>query len=273
RLRVGGAHGPLGGHGVRHRHDRIGRHDVAVLVWVKAEDAAAQQRLARPGSRRLHDADAHVPVRDGAGEVALLEGGTHLPVLRGRDLAPEHQRLRAPAHPGSEGADAHLAGSGRRQRYLHHGAAPRPQDLELAGAPGFGHREGPRSEAMERSTRTRDRGASARRRPRPARPAGAADPDRPAPSRGRVGADLTLGLVALGAFATGSCLALGLPASHPLAAFALWGGLALLLGRTAPGTLPGSGLGAANRITLGRAVLAVAVAALLAVPPPLSAAA
>lgn len=126
---------------------------------------------------------------------------------------------------------------------------------------------------MERSTRTRDRGASARRRPHPARPAGGADPDRLAPARGRVGADLTLGLAALGVFATGSCLALGLPASHPLAACALWGGLALLVGRTAPGSLPGAGLGAANRITLGRAVLAVAVAALLAVPPPLSAAA
>ncbi len=61
-------------------------------------------------------------------------------------------------------------------------------------------------------------------------------------------------------------LLLGRPASYLLVTLALYVGVAALLATSAPGDLPGPGLGAANRVTLARAALAIPLAA-LCVPP------
>lgn len=75
-------------------------------------------------------------------------------------------------------------------------------------------------------------------------------------------ADLGVGLaLALGAVGATWRL-LGLPASYLLVGLALYGGLAVLVMRAAPIDLPGPGLGVANRVTLGRAALAMPVFAL-----------
>ena len=78
----------------------------------------------------------------------------------------------------------------------------------------------------------------------------------------KAAADLGVGLaLALGAVGAPWRL-LGLPASYLLVGPALYGGLAALVMRAAPIDLPGPGLGTANRVTLGRAALAVPVIAL-----------
>lgn len=59
---------------------------------------------------------------------------------------------------------------------------------------------------------------------------------------------------------------LGLPASYPLIGIVGYGFLAALILRTVPADLPGSGLGPANRVTLGRAVVAIPVFALSVQP-------
>ena len=59
---------------------------------------------------------------------------------------------------------------------------------------------------------------------------------------------------------------LGLPASYLLIGIALYGVLVALTLRTVPKDLPGPGLGPANRVTLGRAVLAIPVLALALQP-------
>jgi phosphatidylglycerophosphate synthase len=95
-----------------------------------------------------------------------------------------------------------------------------------------------------------------------------------APSSGGTGGvvrDLTVAAVpALGAVGATWWL-LGLPASYALIGTAFYLGLAGTVLWTAPGTLPGPGMGPANRVTLGRAALAVPVLALSVQPGTLSA--
>ena len=62
---------------------------------------------------------------------------------------------------------------------------------------------------------------------------------------------------------------LGLAASYVLIAVAVYAGLAILVLRALPGDLQGPGLGPANRVTLGRAALAVPILALALSPGPL----
>lgn len=83
-----------------------------------------------------------------------------------------------------------------------------------------------------------------------------------APRARSVLADLAIGLaLALGAVgATWRLLAL--PASYAVVGLALYGSLAALILWTLPSGLPGPGIGSANRITLGRAALAMPVFAL-----------
>ncbi len=96
-----------------------------------------------------------------------------------------------------------------------------------------------------------------------ARPVGPASPRGPA--SGPVG-DLVAGLGALAAVTGPTWALLDLPASYPGAALAAYGVLAALVLARLPAGLPGAGLGAANRVTLLRAVLVLSVAALVAVP-------
>jgi phosphatidylglycerophosphate synthase len=96
----------------------------------------------------------------------------------------------------------------------------------------------------------------------PARGA-AAEPKAPAD----LGVGLALALAAVGA----TWRLLGLPASYLLVGLALYGALSLLVLRTLPVDLPGPGLGAANRVTLGRAALAMPVLALCLQPGTLGA--
>ena len=70
------------------------------------------------------------------------------------------------------------------------------------------------------------------------------------------------GLLLLVLVAVGLRTALDLPGALPVQAVALYLGAALLILLALPGGLPGPGLGPANRVTLGRLVLALPVAAL-----------
>ncbi len=81
-------------------------------------------------------------------------------------------------------------------------------------------------------------------------------------SIGRAGRDLIAGLPLLLAVAFATQRLSGLPPAYVLQAVALYAVLAALVVRTAPAGLPGAGLGAANRVTLGRATLVLPVAAL-----------
>ena len=74
--------------------------------------------------------------------------------------------------------------------------------------------------------------------------------------------DLVSGLLLLVLVAVGLRTALGLPVALPVQAVALYLGAALLILLALPGGLPGPGLGPANRVTLGRLVLVLPVAAL-----------
>lgn len=92
------------------------------------------------------------------------------------------------------------------------------------------------------------------------------EPAQAAAGTGSVAADLGVGLaLALGAVAATWRL-LGLPASYALIGLALYAALAGLLLWTRPATLPGPGIGPANRVTLGRAALALPVLALALAP-------
>jgi phosphatidylglycerophosphate synthase len=75
----------------------------------------------------------------------------------------------------------------------------------------------------------------------------------------------------LAVVATASCWLLGLSTSHLLLALAFYGVLAAVVLRNLPEAVAGSGIGPANRVTLGRATLVVAVVALTVWPGPLSA--
>jgi phosphatidylglycerophosphate synthase len=82
----------------------------------------------------------------------------------------------------------------------------------------------------------------------------------------RVLGDLAAALtLALGALA-GTWWLLGLPASYVLIGLAWYGCLAGLILWTYPRDVPGPGMGPANRVTLGRAVLAMPVLALATQP-------
>jgi len=78
--------------------------------------------------------------------------------------------------------------------------------------------------------------------------------------------DLGLALLPLGIVTTATSRVLDLPATYAAVCVVLYLGLGALILRFLPARLPGPGLGAANRVTLGRATLALPVAALLAVP-------
>jgi len=84
---------------------------------------------------------------------------------------------------------------------------------------------------------------------------------------GDLASALALALAAVG----GTWWFSGVPASYVLVGVALYGALAALILRTLPAGLPGPGLGAANRVTLARAALAVPVFALALHPGALEA--
>ena len=86
-----------------------------------------------------------------------------------------------------------------------------------------------------------------------------------------MGPDLAAGLPLLLAVALATSRLAGLPAAYLLQAAALYALLAALVVRHAPDALPGRGLGPANRITLGRAALALAIMPLALRPGPLGA--
>lgn len=85
-------------------------------------------------------------------------------------------------------------------------------------------------------------------------------------ARRRVAADLGAGLLLASVLAVTTWWLLEPPASFLLHALALYGVLAVLVHRRAPARLPGPGMGAANRATLARAVLASPAVALAAHP-------
>ncbi len=82
--------------------------------------------------------------------------------------------------------------------------------------------------------------------------------------------DLTLGLVPLAAVSGATCWLLGLPTSHLTLVGALYAFLAALVLLNLPGLSRGPGIGPANRITLGRSVLVLPVAALVVRPEALT---
>ena len=90
----------------------------------------------------------------------------------------------------------------------------------------------------------------------------------PAPAGGlrRAGRDLSAGLAATLAVALVARGILGLPISYLLETAGLYTLLAGVILWRLPASLPGPGLGAANRITLGRSVLVLPVAALALQP-------
>jgi len=79
---------------------------------------------------------------------------------------------------------------------------------------------------------------------------------------GAVLGDLTVGLGLLLGAVVGTWWLLGLPASYMLIGVALYGALAGLVLWSVTPSLPGPGLGAANRVTLARAALAMPVLSL-----------
>lgn len=100
--------------------------------------------------------------------------------------------------------------------------------------------------------------------------------ERTRPTRGAQGAvagvapdvigDLALGLALLGLVIAATWWLLALPASYPLVSLVLYLLLAASILAARPVDLPGPGLGAANRVTHARAVLALPVMALLPFP-------
>ena len=76
------------------------------------------------------------------------------------------------------------------------------------------------------------------------------------------GLDLAAGLLVLTVAAAAAWRRLDLPAAYLLQSAALYAPLAAYVARAAPADLPGRGLGAANRVTLARAALALSIAPL-----------
>jgi phosphatidylglycerophosphate synthase len=85
-----------------------------------------------------------------------------------------------------------------------------------------------------------------------------------------VATDIVVGGLLTAAAATGSSWLLGLPTSHLLLALTLYGVLAAVVLRGHSGDVAGRGLGAANRITLGRSTLVMALVALTLWPAELA---
>jgi phosphatidylglycerophosphate synthase len=83
---------------------------------------------------------------------------------------------------------------------------------------------------------------------------------------GSVARDLAAGLLLALAAAGATWWLAGPPASHVAVAASLYLGLAVLIIRRLPPDLPGPGIGSANRVTLGRAALAMPVMALAVGP-------
>ena len=81
--------------------------------------------------------------------------------------------------------------------------------------------------------------------------------------------DLVAGLLLAMGMAVATWWLLGLPASYVLTALIIYVTMALLVLVSFPADLPGPGLGPANRVTLGRAALAIPVVALCVPPSPL----
>ena len=90
--------------------------------------------------------------------------------------------------------------------------------------------------------------------------------DQPASRTTHVLGDLAVGLAVALAAVGATWWLLGLPASYVLIGAAFYAGLAALVLWTIPPDLPGPGTGYANRVTLGRAALAVPVFALSVLP-------
>ncbi len=88
--------------------------------------------------------------------------------------------------------------------------------------------------------------------------------------RVRVALDLSAGLVLCGVATVATWWVVDVPTSVVWTALGLYAGLALLVLAFAPPSLPRPGIGSANRVTLGRACLAVPVAALAFQAGPLS---
>lgn len=82
--------------------------------------------------------------------------------------------------------------------------------------------------------------------------------------------DLALGLIPLAAVSGATCWLLGLPTSHLTLVGALYALLTALVLLNLPGLSRGPGIGPANRITLGRSVLVLPVAALVVRPEALT---
>lgn len=80
--------------------------------------------------------------------------------------------------------------------------------------------------------------------------------------RGRALADLTAGLALAVGVVAATWRLLGLPASYVALGLGMYGALAVVLLWSFPPGAPGPGMGPANRVTLGRALLALPVFAL-----------
>lgn len=85
----------------------------------------------------------------------------------------------------------------------------------------------------------------------------------PGPGRGSVALDLTVALFPLLAVSVSAMAILGLPRAYLLLTVGLHGAMAAMLLKAYRPGLPGPGLGAANRVTLGRSVLVLSVAAMV----------
>ena len=85
-------------------------------------------------------------------------------------------------------------------------------------------------------------------------------------ARRRAGADLAAALPALLLVTLVTRTVFDLPGAYVWHAVGLYAGLSVLVLSAVPPALPGRGLGAANRVTLGRATLALSVAALVGQP-------
>jgi phosphatidylglycerophosphate synthase len=82
----------------------------------------------------------------------------------------------------------------------------------------------------------------------------------------RPGRDLAVGALPAAALAAATCWLLGVPTSVVAETLVLYGALAALVMRGLPAILVGPGIGAANRVTLGRGILVTPIAALVLHP-------
>ena len=115
-------------------------------LWCgKRENTVRPSRCAGPSSTVP---TFEVPVLHRPREVTVLERRPHRGILAGRHTALEDERLRAPAHAGVQGADAHLARARRRQLQRLDLARRGPHQPERARGTGHGphpsrHRDEP----------------------------------------------------------------------------------------------------------------------------------